>query len=123
MPFLCLKRTCNRNKIPPTSCPFHLWSAQDNPAHFPLTSCPPQPAKSELILSPLLVSSPTLSPQANTLGLKEAIDLHFKLFPESFYFFIQMFLIWKNETSKQDEVTLQTPKDTSLCPAPLKAGV
>ena len=46
-----------------------------------------------LILSPLQVSSPTLSPQTNTLGLKEAIDLHFKLFPESFYFFIQMFLI------------------------------
>lgn len=32
-------------------------------------------------------------PQANTLGLKEAVDLHFKLFPEFLYFFIQMILI------------------------------
>lgn len=42
-------------------------------------------------------SSPTnFQPhQANTLGFKEAVNFHFKLTPESFYFFIQVLLICK----------------------------
>ena len=56
---------------------------------------PTLPSKSVLMIPspPGFLSLPPHPAQANTLGLQQAVDLHFKLLPEFLYFFIQMILI------------------------------
>lgn len=50
--------------------------------------------------------APFRPPQASTLGFKEAVNFHFQLAPQPFYFFIQVLLICK---------TVQQADRTRLC--------